>query len=103
MSFNITYELFRGEVLSVVGGKASEPAVLIKCSNTFERLKDGSLFDQNMTFKIPCPDDLTASKVAFCIKNCFASDKSVSFSGSFPVNNFVVVSDSFDTFLSGVV
>ena len=100
MSFTVSYELFRGDVLAVAGGKASEPAVLIKCSNSFERLKDGSLFDQNMTFKIPCPDNLTASKVASCIKNCFDSDKIVSFSGSFPVNNFVVVSDSFDTFLS---
>ena len=100
MSFNITYNLFRGEVLSVVGGKASEPAVLIKCSNTFERLKDGSLFDQTITFKIPCPDNALALKVAKFIKNRFDSGDSIVFSGTFPRDNFVVVTDSFEHFLS---
>ena len=100
MSFNITYELFRGEVLSVAGGKASEPAVLIKCSNSFERLKDGSLFDQNMTFKIPCVDYDLALKVAKFIKNKFDNGEMVSFSGSFPRDNLVIVTNSFEHFLS---
>lgn len=92
MSFSVSYELFRGDVLAVAGGKASEPAVLIKCSNTFERLKDGSLFDQNMTFKIPCPDYDFVSTVALFIKNRFDSGDSIVFSGTFPHDNLVIVS-----------
>ena len=92
MSFSVSYELFRGEVLAVAGGKSLEPAVLIKCSNTFERLKDGSLFDQTMTFKIPCPDNALALKVAKFIKNRFDSGDSIVFSGTFPRDNLVIVS-----------
>lgn len=100
MSFTVSYELFRGDVLAVAGGKASEPAVLIKCSNSFERLKDGSLFDQNMTFKIPCGDYTFALNVANFIKNKFDNGEMVSFSGSFPRDNLVIVTDSFEHFLS---
>ena len=93
MSFSVSYELFCGEVLAVAGGKTSEPAVLIKCSNSFERLKDGSLFDQNMTFKIPCGDYAFARKVANFIKNRFDNGDSIVFSGTFPHDNLVIVSD----------
>lgn len=100
MSFAVTYELFRGDVFAVAGGNTSEPAVLVKCSNSFERLKDGSLFDQNMTFKIPCVDYTFALKVAKFIKNRFDNGEMVSFSGSFPRDNLVIVTDSFEHFLS---
>ena len=100
MSFTVSYELFRGDVLAVAGGKASEPAVLIKCSNSFERLKDGSLFDKNMTFKIPWVDYDFALKISKFIKNKFDNGEMVSFSGSFPRDNLVIVTNSFERFLS---
>lgn len=93
MSFSVSYELLRGEVLAIAGSNDSEPAVLIKCSNSFERLKDGSLFDQNMTFKITCGDYIFAIKVANFIMSKFDNGDSVVFSGTFPHDNLVIVSD----------
>ena len=100
MSFSLNYELFRGEVLAVGGGKDSEPAVLIKCSNSFEKLKDGSLFEQNMTFKIPCCSYSSALKVSKFIKNRFDNGDSVFFSGTIPKDGFVNVTTSCNSFLS---
>lgn len=90
MSFNINYLLFHGEVLSVAGGKASDPVVLIKCS----------LFDQNMTFKIACPYDLVALNVSEFIKNKFDHGETVSFLGTLPKSGFVTVITPYDNFLS---
>lgn len=99
MSFSLNYEVFRGEVLAVGGGKDSEPAVLIKCSNSFEKLKDGSLFEQNMTFKIPCCSYAFALKVAKFINNRFDDGNSVFFSGTIPKDCFVNVTTSCNSFL----
>jgi hypothetical protein len=92
MSFTVSYELFRGDVSTVASSNYSDSAVLIKCVNTFQKVKDGNLFDQKMTFKIPCPDDDFASTVALFIKNRFDSGDSIVFSGTFPHDNFVLVS-----------
>ena len=100
MSFSLNYELFRGEVLAVGGGKDSEPAVLIKCSNSFEKLKDGSLFEQNMTFKIPCCSYAFALKVAKFINNRFDDGNSVFFSGTIPSDGFVNVTTPCNIILS---
>lgn len=101
MSFNITYELFRGDVLSVVGGKASESAVLIECSNFY--VVNGIKKKESRTFKIACPDDLVALKVSEFIKNKFDHGETVSFSGTQPESGFVTVITPYDNFLSGVV
>ena len=100
MSFSLNYELFRGEVLAVGGGKDSEPAVLIKCSNSFEKLKDGNLFEQNMTFKIPCSSYAFALKVAKFINNRFDDGNSIYFSGTIPKDGFVNVTTSCNNLLS---
>ena len=92
MDFSVTYELFRGEVLVTVSSENSDPAVLINCVNTFQKVKDGNFFDQRMTFKIPCPNDDFSSTVALFIKNRFDSGDSIVFSGTFPRDNFVLVS-----------
>ena len=101
MSFSVNYSLFRGEVLAVVG-KDFEPVVLIKCSYSFEKLKDGSLFEQNMTFKIPCCSYSSALKVAKFISNRFDDGNSVFFSGTFPKDNFVTVLTPCEVFLTDV-
>lgn len=99
MSFSLNYELFRGEVLAVGGGKDSESAVLIKCSNSFEKLKDGSLFEQNITFKIPCCSYAFALKVAKFISNRFDDGNSVFLSGTIPRDGFVNVTTPCDILL----
>lgn len=101
MSFNITYNLFCGDVLSVVGGKASESAVLIDCSNFY--VVNGIKKKESRIFKIACPDDLVALKVSEFIKNKFDHGEIVSFSGTQPESGFVTVITPYDNFLSGVV
>lgn len=94
MSFNINYLLFCGEVLSVAGGKDSEPAVLII---------DDTKKEQSITFKIPCPDDLVALKVSEIIKNKFDHNEAVSFIGTQPESGFVTVITPYEYFLSWAV
>ena len=100
MSFSLKFDLYRGEVVVVVSNSLSDPAVLVKCSNSFENLKDKSVVNQDMTFKIACPDDLVALKVSEFIKNKFDHGESVSFSGMPPKSGFVTVITPYDNFLS---
>lgn len=98
MSFTVSYELFRGEVLIVASSDASESAVLIKSSNVYDIR--GTKKEQSITFKIACPDDLVALKVSEFIKNKFDHGETVSFSGTLPKSGFVTVITPYDNFLS---
>lgn len=101
MSFTITYELSRGDILTVASSEASEPAVLIECSNFY--VVSGIKKKESRTFKIACPDDLVALKVSEFIKNKFDHGETVSFLGTQPKSGFVTVITPYDNFLSGVV
>ena len=90
MSFTVSYELFRGEVLTVASSEASESAVLIKSSNVYDIR--GTKKEQSITFRIPCPNDDFASTVAVFLKNRFDSGYSIVLSGTFPHDNLVTVS-----------
>ena len=69
--FAASYEIKDGDIKAtaagVMDGRPYGPSVRITCTNTYEVLNEKTQFTntvrQEVHFKIPCPDDLTAGNV----------------------------------------
>lgn len=88
MSFSVTYKIKCGEVRVVPFGAVlcedNTAQVVIGCSNTYKNVIEGVFLSQHVDFRIPCPDDPTADRVADFIKKKFDLGEEVVFSGTFP-------------------
>ena len=78
--FNVTYELKDGEIKATTAGvlnngRAYGASVRVTCTNIYEVVNEKTQFTndikQEVSFKIPCPDDLTAGKVEMYFKEKF--------------------------------
>ena len=91
MSFSVTYILKRGEVRVVPFGSVlcddNAAHVFISSSNTYKNVSEGVFLNQHVDFRIPCPDDLTAARIADIIKKKFDLGEEVVFLGTFPNSN----------------
>lgn len=91
MSFSVTYRLKCGELRVVPFGAVlcedNSAHVVISSSNTYKNVSEGVFLSQHVDFRIPCPDDPTATRVADVIKKKFDLGEEVVFSGTFPNGN----------------
>lgn len=97
--FSVTYEITDGDVKATAAGvlqngKAYGSSVRVTCTNTYEVENEKTQFvndvKQVVSFKISCPDDLTAGKVGKYFREQFKNKKSILCLGGLPDNNNVV-------------
>lgn len=93
-----TYEIKDGDIKAtsagVMDGRPYGASVRISCVNTFEILNEKTQFTntvkQEIFFKIPCPDDLTAGNVGRFFLQKFKNHETVICMGGFPDRNNVI-------------
>lgn len=108
MSFSVTYKIKCGEVrvfpFGAVLCEDHAAHVVISCSNTYKNVSEGVFLSQHVDFKIPCPNDPTAARIADVIKKKFGLGEEVVFLGTFPNGNgSAIVITPYEHFLSEAV
>ena len=108
MSFSVSYRLKHGAVRVIPFGAVlcedNTAHVVISSSNTYKNVSEGVFLSQHVDFRIPCPDDSTATRVADVIKNKLDLEEEVVFLGTFPNGNgSVVVITPYEHFLTEAV
>nr|DAN33886.1 MAG TPA: hypothetical protein [Inoviridae sp.] len=96
--FAVTYEIKDGDIKAtsagVMDGRPYGASVRVSCVNTFEVLNEKTQFTntvkQEVFFKIPCPDDLTAGNVGRFFLQKFKNHETVICMGGLPDRNNVI-------------
>ena len=96
--FAVTYEIKDGDIKAtsagVMDGRPYGASVRVSCVNTYEILNEKTQFTntvkQEVFFKIPCPDDLTAGNVGRFFLQKFKNHESVVCMGGLPDRNSVI-------------
>ena len=97
--FAVTYEIKDGDIKAtsagVMDGRPYGASVRVSCVNTFEVLNEKTQFTntvkQEVFFKIPCPDDLTAGNVGRFFLQKFKNHETVICMGGLPDRNNVIL------------
>lgn len=107
--FAVTYEIKDGDIKAtsagVMDGRPYGASVRVSCVNTFEVLNEKTQFTntvkQEVFFKIPCPDDLTAGNVGRFFLQKFKNHETVICMGGLPDrNNVITLINPVEYFLS---
>ena len=96
--FVASYEIKDGNIKAtaagVMDGRPYGPSVRVTCTNTYEVLNEKTQFTntvrQEVHFKIPCPDDLTAGNVGRFFLQKFKNHETVVCLGGLPDRNNVI-------------
>ena len=96
--FAVTYEIKDGDIKAtsagVMDGRPYGASVRVSCVNIFEVLNEKTQFTntvkQEVFFKIPCPDDLTAGNVGRFFLQKFKNHETVVCMGGLPDRNNVI-------------
>lgn len=108
-NINVIYEIEGGDIKASQAGMMNNriysPSVKIICFREYEVFNEQTQFynkvKQEVTFKIVCPDNSTAGKIARYFQDKFDKNEKIVCAGSLPDRNGVVtLDDPIERFLS---